>query len=271
LAYALFLISSSGASGQNSSAPSSPGLSSTVSGDVQNSISSGPLIAPAKQTGSPFPNDLTMSAPSKVSSETGGAVLQGSAEKGRAALSGNVSNWIHRQLQDGPLLLMKPENQIAEGKFGSVQVIGGSLVLILCEKRGMAVYNLHDTHNNAVKLIRDGLNLTVNPSEAAFIVTSSVKKFEDFNPSPLTPYRKLSCHPIGDDLNLYKAEFDITSFLHSYPQLRGLLESKEPDVAKTINGMLKTTAIMTQIYNTSDPYSLYISEEARRFAASQHK
>lgn len=205
--------------------------SGIISGSVQEAMAK---LAPA----SPFPNDAKVANPDGAMPDGAMPVPVQEVQPGTAHLVGGVSSfvhqkhdadlshWEHQKLEQGVTLLMKAEDRVVDTRFGSVAVHGGSLVLILCDKRGLAVYNLHDTHNNAVRIIGAGPAMSLFPSEAVFVVKSSVKKFEDFNPAQSTAYRRLTCKNIGNNLNLFHAEYSIASFIGGLPSSEDCLPLK---------------------------------------------
>ncbi len=82
-------------------------------------------------------------------------------------LAGVMPNNVTRTLQSGPLLLAPDKNEVVETPFGSVSVAAGSMALIVSSTKGLAVFNLHDSHKNAVVINGGGGTYAVNPGRSA--------------------------------------------------------------------------------------------------------
>jgi hypothetical protein len=179
---------------------------------------------------------------------------------GASKLTGGVSNIQHKTLDSGALLLSPEQRTILDTPLGSVRLDKGSVALIVMSDKGLAVYNLHDEHNNAV-VINDGASvLAVSPGRSAVVTRHVGKTFEEINPAPFVAYRRVGSSAAGNQSKIYQADFDMVSMARGLPALRQLCQSDNAATRKSMAKMLKTMAIMMQVGQSSEPYALYLTQ-----------
>lgn len=180
--------------------------------------------------------------------------------------TGAFANAKHRQWSSGPLLLSPLEDQVVETPYGKVCIADGSVVLLIVDDKELAVYNLHDTHKDAVLVEHANGIHDVAPECVIVLGKSSLKTFQEANPAPFVAYRRVSISNLSDDMRLFQAEFDFGSMTR-LPALRELLVKKDAKTQKSMGGMLKTAAIMVQVSQSSEPYGYYVTDRVRAISA----
>ncbi|MBU6451817.1 MAG: hypothetical protein KGS72_08575 [Cyanobacteria bacterium REEB67] len=223
-----------------------------------------------------FPNCAAM--PSNSASGNSGA------GDGQALLKGGVSSDVHhksahasnagpehRRLDNGTELISKDYDVVVDTLICPVHISANAVVLILATDKNLVVYNLHDDHKNAVVLEYPSGPIDLIPGQAAVIANQSVKSFEDVNPAPVVYYRHLTQKPLDEHRQLFQAEFNILSLVKGLPPINALINSEDAEARHRMDSMLKTTAIMMQLTNTSDPYALYMTPAVRALAIKSTK
>jgi hypothetical protein len=136
--------------------------------------------------------------------------------------------------------------------LGEIKIEGGSLVLVLSFAQGLAVYDLDDSHRDAVTVAVNGQTSRLYPGSNLVITTDSVEDFEDINPAQLFAYRHISSSKIGAGLKIFGAEFHVPTALNTVLPLRELTASKHPAARRLTDHLLKATAASLQIHGISE-------------------
>jgi hypothetical protein len=248
----------------------------------------GPLLFNA------FPNCAAMPADSAASNSvaaTSAAATSGAASgaqknsaDGQAILKGGVSSDVHhkvarpanagpehRRLDNGTSLISKDYDVVVDTLICPVHISANAVVLILATDKTLIVYNLHDDHKNAVVIDYPTGPINLIPGNSAFIANHSIKSFEDVNPAPVVYYRHLTKKPLDENRQIFQAEFNILSLVKGLPPVNALINSEDAEARHRMDSMLKTTAIMMQLTNSSDPYALYMTPAVRALAVKSTK
>jgi len=194
---------------------------------------------------------------SGITSSNAGNMLRVSQATGATrTLSGGVSNASGRMMERGVRLIAPEQNTVVSTPFGSVSVAADSVALIVSTDNGLAVYNLHDARKNAVVINDGGANVALNPGRCAFLTNAANAAFEDINPAKFVAYRQVANRPASNGGALHQADFEIMSLVRGLPGVKELMVSDSPRTRKTMVGMLKTAAILMQLTQGGEAYSL---------------
>ncbi len=173
-------------------------------------------------------------------------------------LTGGVSTIESTRLERGPLLISPSTNTVVQTDFGSVAVAAKSVVLILAFDGGIAVYNLHDSHKNAVVLSCGNHSRALAPGQNAVMTSRDVRFFEEINPAQSVSYRRMRATKFDDGVSSFCSEFNVLSMLHGYEPLKQLVRSAEPEKRKMSQSMLKTAAILAAV-GSGEPFEYMVA------------
>jgi hypothetical protein len=189
---------------------------------------------------------------------------------GIGILTGAVSNTDteHRSLERGPLLLLPEKNMTVDTPFGTVDVAANAAALIIVTSDGLAVYNLHDGHSNAVVVKHSAGAVAVNPGRTAVLTRTSALSFADVNPAPFVSYRRVGSKDLSAGLKLYQSEFDLLSMMRGLPQLSHLLKSDSVRTRRTMANIMKTAAILMQVNSGGEAYNMYVPAKTMALLSS---
>jgi hypothetical protein len=196
-----------------------------------------------------------------------GAGSSASRAKSRA-LAGAVSNAIHQNLDSGALMLAPDHNTVVNTPYGAVSIAAGSVALLVSFEKGLAVYDLHDSHKGAVVISTENNSTTLMPGGSAVLTSAAVKAFEDINPAQFVGYRRLGSSALEGDTKVYQAEFDIMSMVQGLKPLHNMATSTSPVNRKTIANTIKTAAILMDVTQGREPFRPYIAPEVTACAVS---
>ncbi|MBS1998067.1 MAG: hypothetical protein JSS86_17210, partial [Cyanobacteria bacterium SZAS LIN-2] len=162
-------------------------------------------------------------------------------------LTGGVATDGVQTMDEGVTLISPKTDTTIKTGFGSVDVAAGAVAMIMSYDGGMAVYNLHDTKSGAV-VVKVGANkVRVSPGQNIVLTSRSVRSFEDINPGQAIAYRRVVAKDWGNGVQAFHSEFSILSMLQNYGAVRELVKSQDAETRKTVDAMLKTSAILLQI------------------------
>jgi len=183
-----------------------------------------------------------------------------------------VSNNAQRTLDRGALLLAPDHDTVVATPYGAVNVAAQSVALLISSDKGLAVYNLHDGHKNAVVISGNGkAPIALLPGCSMVLTGSSAGSFEEVNPAKFVGYRRMVSRAAEGNAKVYQAEFEIMSLIRGLPALKDLMRSDSAKTRKTIDSMLKTAAILMQLSPGREPYALYLTPEVTAYAASAQR
>jgi len=201
-----------------------------------------------------------------TNASTGGAVQTAASGNGNATLVGEVSNFNHRSLERGPLLVSPQEDLVVDTPHGTVHVAGKSLALIIVNDQGVSVYNMHDKCKHAVKLVKDNHHVSVSPGTFAMLTGVNAVAFEDVNPAQFVGYRQPSSHTLNHKTKLFKAEFEVLGMLSALPGFKDLMNSESAETRKTMMEVLKTQAVLMHLGAGREQFKQYVKPEVTALA-----
>lgn len=181
------------------------------------------------------------------------------ADKG-TRLSGGVTNVVTKHLEKGAMLLSPEQDTLIESPFGTVAVAAHSVALLVSYDRGLAVYDLHDSHRGAVAIRSHGAQVCLSPGRSA-VLTQAGGGFEEVNPVRTVGYRNLTNKTLGDNTKVYQGEFALLSVINGLKPFGEMAHSDNAKTRKTIDNVLKTAAILMQLDRGQNAFRCYAPKE----------
>jgi len=155
------------------------------------------------------------------------------------------------KLHEGNIVIEASNATEVETAFGRVHIAAGALVLIMATSDAVAVYDLDDTHRDAVTLAVGGNQLSLMPGKTAVIARQAVSSFDLVNPCEGFGYRNLGSKVIGGGLKAFAAEFDMMSAISQVSQLRQLVSASQPEAQRIAGHLAKTSVIVNHMHSGS--------------------
>lgn len=149
----------------------------------------------------------------------------------------------NRNMVDGATLLASRRDEVILTPFGKISVERNSVVLIICNKDGLSLFDIHDRRKGAVKLIVGESELSLAPGRHLSVTRSSVQRFEDINPAFLISHRNLNAHSLGNELKAFSSEFSHASAISAVTPLHELLGKPHAHMKPISESVLKTIAV----------------------------
>jgi hypothetical protein len=195
-----------------------------------------------------------------------GSAVVNETVSGSGSASGSVSNLTHQVLDSGIQLLAPDHNTIVDTPYGPVSVAAGAVALLVSFEKGLAVYDLHDSHKGAIVVGGGNQTTSLVPGRSALLTRSSVNSFEEVNPTQLVGYRQVTSHAVDSQTKLFQAEFEIMSVVRGLKPLTTMVTANNPKNRKTVANILKTAAILMQLTQGQEAYRPYCAPQQTAYA-----
>ena len=164
-------------------------------------------------------------------------------------------------LAKGSVLTLSAKDTVVKTPFGDVKIAGRSLALVMAWKRGIAVYNFDDRHQDSVVVSTAGKQVSIRPGTSAVIVADSVQAFEHINPAQLVAYRRTTEQQLDQGLKAYRSEFSMQTAIAALKPLRAMIVSNQKETRTVVDHFLKTTVIMMQLQSGGENFRQVLRPE----------
>ncbi len=181
-----------------------------------------------------------------------------SANQLTGGVSENVGAGKAVMLRRGSVVFAPTVDTLVHTAHGTISIAAKSLVLVIAYSRGVAVYDLDDKRQAAVKFVSNGKTIVLAPGRSLVLTGDSAKTFEEINPAQRFAYRAVKSYDMGDGRKVYTADFSAMSAAQAVLPLRQLMRSSHPRAQRVTKNMLKTTAILSQMQASAGPYQLFL-------------
>jgi hypothetical protein len=170
------------------------------------------------------------------------------------ALVGGISQTVNgtrtMHLNKGAVVFAPTVNTVVSTEFGQVRIAAHSLVLMISFKDGVAIYDLDDQHKGAVTARVFNHEIPLGPGRHILVTHDNVKRFENVNPVQMLGYNNVTEFNAGGGLKVFAAGFSVPSAMQTVLPLTQLLSSNHPHAQKFGKHLMKTAALLTQMYPT---------------------
>jgi len=112
--------------------------------------------------------------------------------------------------------------------------------------QGLAVYNLHDRHQNDVVVCAGKISRTLTPGRNVMLTDVSIDQFAQVNPLQCIGFRNMRMRDSGGGIREFTSEFSIVSALKGIKLLQELAQSENPSNKRIVADLAKTAASIMQ-------------------------
>jgi hypothetical protein len=181
-----------------------------------------------------------------------GPTLQTVAVTKDIALVGGITRTVNgsrtMHLKKGAVVFAPTVNTIVSTEFGQVRIAAHSLVLMISFKEGVAIYDLDDQHKGAVSARVYNCEIPLGPGRHLLMTRDDVKHFQDVNPVQQIGYTNVTDFNAGGGLKVFVGGFSVPSAMQTVLPLGQLMSSNHPNAHKFGKHLMKTAALLTQMY-----------------------
>jgi hypothetical protein len=165
-------------------------------------------------------------------------------------------------LERGGMLFLPNKELCIETKVGKVNIGARSVVLVVADVEGVAVYNLHDEHAGNVNVtLQDGSQTAVGIGRHVLFAQTS-GGYDHVNPLGSIAHRNMQQHDLKSGLRQFSSEFSIVSALSGVKTLSHIAHSTKAADIKLTNQLMKNAAILISIGGNRAPFQKLESKRA---------
>jgi hypothetical protein len=155
-------------------------------------------------------------------------------------------------VDEGNVLFVPTNNTTVKTPVGTIEIAAKSVVLVMSNQSRLAVFNLDDTHPNAVVVHEGSDNIALAPGRQTVVVRKEVGEFGTVNPSESLGYRRMTKRMLSNGNFAFISDFSLGSALCAMRPLKDLVNSNQPEHVRIARHLAKTHGIMIQLNQT--PY-----------------
>ncbi|MBU6454355.1 MAG: hypothetical protein KGS72_21485, partial [Cyanobacteria bacterium REEB67] len=160
-------------------------------------------------------------------------------------------------MKRGSVVFAPTEDIVVHTPYGALNIAARSLVLVIAYAQGVAIYDLDDKRQAAVKINYANQSIVLAPGKSVLLTSEMNKSFEEINPTQMIAYSNLKARVLGEK-RVFTADFSQITAASAVLPLKQLLNSNHPEARKIGNSLLKTTAILSQMRATAPAYKQYV-------------
>jgi hypothetical protein len=168
--------------------------------------------------------------------------------------SNNTTQTASASLNHGTVVFAPTKDTSIETPLGTISIDAGSLVFVTASQDGLAVYNIYDSHSNAVVVRSNNRALALTPGKQALLTRQTKASFADVNPTQFIGYRNIQELSTTNGIKAFASEFSILHALAAVQPIKHMINSKNQRSQKLVNQALKTAAIITSLQGAGGVY-----------------
>lgn len=152
-------------------------------------------------------------------------------------------------LFDGTTLFVPDHDMVVETRHGQVQLAAKSVVLVSVSENGLAVYDIHDDKKGSIYVQSGEKTYKLAPGRHVVITTDASGDFAMANALELIAHSDVRHVASETNTHAYTSAFSIPGAINSVSALKSLAVSKDPDMKKVSDKVMKTAAILLTMGN----------------------
>ncbi|MFA6558599.1 MAG: hypothetical protein WCT03_19415, partial [Candidatus Obscuribacterales bacterium] len=158
-------------------------------------------------------------------------------------------------LEQGNMIFAPAQDIVVHAGEASVIVPAGAVVFVMKTVDDVAVFDLHQSKENAVSIVADKKLITLDPGRLVVLSKQSARDFErTVGAYRWIGYRNAKEEDINAELRAFGMDFSIPSALTNVIPLKNMLQSTSRQDRQTIDKVLKNSALLGELTNGSGPF-----------------
>lgn len=155
-------------------------------------------------------------------------------------------------LREGRVLFAPDRNVCVETPYAQVKIAANAIALVLVTDKGVAVYNLHDSHSGDVSISSAQCSQPVNLGRHVMI-SSGLAPYEEVDPARCIAHADMETSTLPGGAGLFRSSFSLASAMCA---LQPVLTTEHSAAGgrKIAKQLIKNTAVLMQTRIASAPY-----------------
>jgi hypothetical protein len=181
------------------------------------------------------------------------------AERDRLAKEGVVMNvdteGSNFSLERGNLVFAPPTDITVATREGRVYVPGGAIVFIVDTGKDVAIYDLHQTKLDAVKIVSAKKLIKLNPGRLLVLTRQQTRDFDRVSGEVRSiGYRHAREEDINEEIKAFAMDFSIPSALTVVAPLQQMLKEQSGVARIAMTNILKSSALLMELTASAGPF-----------------
>ncbi len=156
----------------------------------------------------------------------------------------------------GAILMVPSHLTRVQTRLGTVEFERDCLALLIVDDDKLAVYDLHDSKKDSIRIQSGGEQVSLSPGKCIVITSRVEAAFENANPIETIAYKSVDSLTKSNGSKHFRAQFSTTSAMSSVQSLSEIITSKHPHAKKLRQDLIKTTAVLMHL-DSDEAYCLY--------------
>lgn len=170
------------------------------------------------------------------------------------------------QLNKGAVLFAPTVDTTVETPHGKIRIDANSVVFVLSFKDGVAVFDIDDTHKNAVAVTTGEREVSLAPGCHVMLTGDNVRTMGDINPAQLIGHRNVKEHALSSGRKMFSSEFSIPHAIGAVLPVKQLMDAKHSHSKQLANHLMKTVAIHMHLNQNADNYKQLLRPSTTAYA-----
>ncbi len=159
-------------------------------------------------------------------------------------------------LDRGKVLFAPNQDIIVQTHEAQISIAAGSHVWIVETGNDVAIFDLADKKNGAVKVVNAKQQLELFPGKGVILTRNMTSSFDKINPTKDIAYRNLRSFSFGDGVKAHAVDISIATAMTNVVSLRNIRHSQNSAERQHAAAILKNAAILSLISRNTTPFKL---------------
>jgi hypothetical protein len=153
-------------------------------------------------------------------------------------------------------VLFAPDKAITvKTQSGLVNIPANAIVFIMANGPDVAVYDLHQTKQNAVQIVSEKKLITLEPGRLVVLTNQASRDFERIvSPSRNIGYRNPKEEDLSESIKVFAMDYSIPSLVANVAPLRKMLEEQTGADKIAMDKILKNSALLMELTASAGPF-----------------
>lgn len=158
-------------------------------------------------------------------------------------------------INKGRIIFAPDKTIVVKVKEGQVIIPGGAVVMIDENSADSAIFDLHQTGKNGVKVVSEGKMIDLHPGRMLFLSKGSKSNFEEIDHDcKLIGYQNPVHKKLSDDVTAFSMRFSIPSAIKKVQPFRKMMDSKDKNDRAVINKLLLNAVLLREHMPYKGPF-----------------
>lgn len=174
---------------------------------------------------------------------------------GEQISASQYSEGANLSIDQGNVLFAPDKTITVKTQSGLVNIPANSIVFIMANGPEVAIYDLHQTKQNAVQVVSEKKLITLEPGRLVVLTSQATRDFERIvSPSRNIGYRNPKQEDLSESIKVFAMDYSIPSLIANVAPLRKMLEEQTGADKVAMDKILKNSALLMELTASAGPF-----------------